>query len=220
MGGNHLAGKTNEGANRSHLTTVDRKEDSVPSNDAHLDPPLSFVRCVSIVDHWLVSSGCFVNEERGAMAKDNMIAGTYEVSPAVGYAGDVAPTTAWKILSERKNAVLIDCRTRAEWNYVGLPDLETLAKKPALIEWQVFPSMQPNPEFVTALSGALADKEAPLLFICRSGARSAAAAKAMSAAGYSTCLNVADGFEGPLDAQAKRGTAGGWKAAGLPWRQT
>jgi rhodanese-related sulfurtransferase len=73
---------------------------------------------------------------------------------------------------------------------------------------------------VAALSGALPDKEAPLLFLCRSGARSAAAAKAMTAAGYSTCLNVADGFEGPLDAQAKRGTAGGWKAAGLPWRQT
>ena len=154
------------------------------------------------------------------MAKDNKIAGTYEVSPAAGYAGDVAPTTAWKILSEHKGAVLIDVRTRAEWNYVGLPDLETLAKKPALIEWQVFPSMQPNPEFVTALSGALSDKETPLLFICRSGARSAAAAKAMTAAGYSTCLNVADGFEGPLDAQAKRGTAGGWKAAGLPWRQS
>jgi rhodanese-related sulfurtransferase len=154
------------------------------------------------------------------MAKDDKIAGTYEVSPAVGYAGDVAPTTAWKILSEDKDAILIDCRTRAEWNYVGLPDLETLGKKPALIEWQVFPSMQPNSEFVAALSGALADKEAPLLFICRSGARSAAAAKAMTAAGYSTCLNVADGFEGPLDAQAKRGTAGGWKAVGLPWRQT
>ena len=154
------------------------------------------------------------------MAKDNKIAGTYEVSPAAGYAGDVAPTIVWKILSERKDAILIDCRTRAEWNYVGLPDLETLAKKPALIEWQVFPSMQPNPEFVSALSGALADKDAPLLFICRSGARSAAAAKAMTAAGYSTCLNVADGFEGALDAQAKRGTTGGWKAAGLPWRQT
>ena len=154
------------------------------------------------------------------MSKDDNIAGTYEISPGAGYAGDVAPTTAWKILSERKDAVLIDVRTRAEWNYVGLPDLDTLAKKPALLEWQVFPSMQPNPEFVAALSGALADKEAPLLFICRSGARSAAAAKAMSAAGYSTCLNVADGFEGPLDAQAKRGAAGGWKAAGLPWRQT
>jgi len=154
------------------------------------------------------------------MAKDNKIAGAYQVTPAAGYAGDVAPTTAWKILSEQKDAVLIDCRTRAEWNYVGLPDLEKLAKKPALIEWQVFPSMQPNPEFVPALSGALSDKEAPLLFICRSGARSAAAAKAMTAAGYSTCLNVADGFEGPLDATAKRGATGGWKASGLPWRQT
>ena len=154
------------------------------------------------------------------MAKDNKIAGAYQVTPAAGYAGDVAPTTAWKILSEQKDAVLIDCRTTAEWNYVGLPDLEKLAKKPALIEWQVFPSMQPNPEFVPALSGALSDKEAPLLFICRSGARSAAAAKAMTAAGYSTCLNVADGFEGPLDATAKRGATGGWKASGLPWRQT
>jgi rhodanese-related sulfurtransferase len=154
------------------------------------------------------------------MSKDNKIADTYEVFPATGYAGDVAPATAWKILSERKDAVLIDVRTRAEWNYVGLPDLASLAKQPALIEWQVFPSMQPNPEFVATLSGALTDKEAPLLFLCRSGARSAAAAKAMTAAGYSTCLNVADGFEGPLDAQAKRGAAGGWKAAGLPWRQT
>ena len=154
------------------------------------------------------------------MSKDNKFAGTDEVSPAAGYAGDVAPATAWKILSERKDAVLIDVRSRPEWNFVGLPDLESLAKKPALIEWQVFPNMQLNPDFVTALSGALADKDAPLLFLCRSGARSAAAAKAMTAAGYSTCLNVADGFEGPLDAEAKRGSAGGWKAARLPWRQT
>lgn len=154
------------------------------------------------------------------MSKDNKIAGTYEVSPAAGYAGDVAPAVAWKILSERKDAVLIDVRTRAEWNYVGLPDLAELDKKPTLIEWQAFPSMQANPDFVTVLSGTLTDRAAPLLFLCRSGARSAAAAKAMTAAGYSTCLNVADGFEGPLDAQAKRGGAGGWKAARLPWRQT
>lgn len=151
---------------------------------------------------------------------NDKIAGTYTTSPASGYAGDVTPATAWKILNERADAVLIDVRTRAEWNYVGLPDLETLAKKPALIEWQTFPTMQLNPEFVATLSSALPDKEAPLLFLCRSGVRSAAAAKAITAAGYSTCFNVADGFEGPLDAKAKRGEAGGWKAAGLPWRQT
>ncbi len=150
----------------------------------------------------------------------NQISGKYDVTPAAGYAGDVSPSTAWKILGDSKDAVLIDVRTRAEWNYVGLPDLASVGKKPALLEWQVFPSMQPNPDFVTSLSGAVASKDAPMLFLCRSGARSAAAAKAMTAAGYSSCFNVADGFEGPLDAQAKRGAAAGWKAAGLPWRQT
>ena len=154
------------------------------------------------------------------MSNDNKIAGTYQVSPASGYVGDVAPQTAWKILSERRDASLIDVRTRPEWNFVGLPDLASIGKQPMLLEWQVFPSMQQNPDFVAALAGTVADKGAPLLFLGRSGARSAAAAKAMTAAGYSTCLNVADGFEGPLDAQAKRGSARGWKASGLPWRQT
>ena len=148
------------------------------------------------------------------------ISSTYEVVPAAGYAGDVTPDTAWKILGERSDAVLIDVRTRPEWNYVGVPDLTALGKKPALVEWQVFPSMQPNPDFVSALTASGAKRDAPLLFLCRSGARSAAAAKAMTAAGYSSCFNVSDGFEGPLDAHAKRGAAAGWKAAGLPWRQT
>jgi len=154
------------------------------------------------------------------MANDKTIADTYEVSPAAGYAGDVEAQTAFEILRESKDAVLVDVRTRAEWNFVGLPDLAPMAKKPALLEWQLFPSMQPNPDFVTQLSGAVTDKQTPILFLCRSGARSAAAAKAMTVAGYSTCLNIVDGFEGPLDAQAKRGSAGGWKASGLPWRQT
>src|SRR6185436_620562 len=151
---------------------------------------------------------------------NNRIAGTYEVSAAAGYAGDVTAATAWKILSENNDAILIDVRTRAEWNYVGLPELAPIGKKPALLEWQVFPSMQQNPEFVATLGNAITDRDAPLLFLCRSGARSAAAAKAMSAAGYSTCLNVADGIEGPLDANGKRGSAAGWKATGLPWRQS
>ena len=155
----------------------------------------------------------------GAMSSSKIV-GSFEVSPAAGYAGDVAPATAWKILSDNKDAVLIDVRTRAEWNYVGLPELASIGKKPALLEWQMFPTMQPNPEFVSTLGNAITDKEAPLLFLCRSGARSAAAARAMTAAGYSTCLNVAEGFEGPLDAQGKRGSAAGWKATGLPWRQT
>lgn len=154
------------------------------------------------------------------MSTDKKIADTYEVSPAAGYAGDITPEVAWKILSQREDAVLVDVRTRAEWNYVGLPDLASLGRKPALVEWQVFPTMQVNAEFVQGLSGALADRDTPLFFLCRSGVRSVAAAKAMAAAGYSSCFNILDGFEGPLNAQATRGAAAGWKAAGLPWRQT
>ena len=105
------------------------------------------------------------------MSKDNKIADTFEVSPAAGYAGDVTPAVAWKILGELKDAILIDVRTRAEWNYVGVPDLAGLDKKPGLVEWQVLPSMQVNPDFVGALSEALADKAVPLLFLCRSGAK-------------------------------------------------
>src|SRR5258708_39875546 len=105
------------------------------------------------------------------MSKDNKIAGTYEVSPASGYAGDVAPATAWKILSDNKDALLIDVRTRAEWNYVGLPDLTPLAKKPALVEWQVFPSMHPNPEFVSAGSPTISHEPAPLVLLCRTRLR-------------------------------------------------
>ena len=219
MGGFLFAGKTNEGESRS--VQHQRRSKQRPFNDAR-----SKIFVAGAALHFILGSvarrPCPARQmnEAGAMSNDNKIAGTYQVSPAAGYTGDVAPATAWKILSERKDAVLIDVRTRAEWNYVGLPDLDSIAKKPALLEWQVFPSMQPNPEFVAALSGAVANKDAPLLFLCRSGARSAAAAKAMTAAGYSTCINVADGFEGPLDAQVKRGSAGGWKAAGLPWRQT
>lgn len=153
------------------------------------------------------------------MTTDNKIVGTYEVSPASGYTGDVTPETAFKILGEVGNAILVDVRTKPEWTFVGIADLGSTGKQPALLEWQMFPSMQQNPEFVTALSGAVADKTTPILFLCRSGARSAAAAKAMTAAGYGTCLNITDGFEGPLNAQGKRGTAGGWKASGLPWRQ-
>jgi len=59
-----------------------------------------------------------------------------------------------------------------------------------------------------------------LLFLCRSGVRSRAAAIAMTAAGYSRAYNIAQGFEGDPDAERHRGNKNGWKASGLPWKQT
>jgi rhodanese-related sulfurtransferase len=119
---------------------------------------------------------------------------------------------------------LIDVRTAAEWNYVGVPDLSGIAAPFIRVEWQSFPSGAINPAFVEEVRGALEagglERDGPLYFICRSGARSAAAAAAMTAAGYSRCFNVAGGFEGGRDENGHRGTVEGWKAANLPWVQS
>jgi rhodanese-related sulfurtransferase len=79
--------------------------------------------------------------------------------------------------------------------------------------------MEVNQNFVEHLENAGLGREAPLLFMCRSGARSRAAAIAMTARGFKNCYNVASGFEGDADRTRHRGTVSGWKVEGLPWLQ-
>jgi rhodanese-related sulfurtransferase len=132
---------------------------------------------------------------------------------------NVAPTQTWEALQTDENAQLVDVRTDVEWNFVGLPDLNAAGKKPILIPWQVYPTMQHNTGFEDNLRDAGLTAEHKIYFICRSGARSMAAAEAARAAGFPHVFNVADGFEGPPDAAGHRGTTAGWKADDLPWRQ-
>jgi rhodanese-related sulfurtransferase len=135
------------------------------------------------------------------------------------YAGDITPERAWEILASDENSVLIDVRTKPEWSFVGVCDLESLNKQPALIEWQVFPTMAVNESFGESVDSIGAPQDAPLLFLCRSGARSRNAAIAATERGYQACYNVAGGFEGDPDGERHRGRVNGWKAAGLPWVQ-
>lgn len=136
---------------------------------------------------------------------------------------DVPVAEAWSRLEKDPDAVLVDVRTRAEWAFVGIPDLARLGKRLLAVEWQTFPDNRIDPEFVERLKGQLdaagVKAGSELLFICRSGGRSRMAAEAMTAAGYGRCRNVAEGFEGPLDTGRQRGKLAGWKAAGLPWVQ-
>ena len=136
---------------------------------------------------------------------------------------DVPADATWARLKADADAVLVDVRTRAEWTFVGLPDLSALDKRVLTIEWQTFPDSRIDPEFVEKLASYLGQaglpKDTELFFVCRTGARSRSAAEAMAEAGYPRCRNVEDGFEGPLDASQRRGQVAGWKAAGLPWRQ-
>jgi rhodanese-related sulfurtransferase len=130
----------------------------------------------------------------------------------LAYAGAVTPAEAWA-LHEAGAARLVDVRTGAEWTFVG-----RVADVP-LVEWRAFGAEAPDPRFLDRLA-ARAPRDEPVLFLCRSGVRSDAAATAAAAAGWRIALNVLEGFEGELDAHGRRGARGGWRRAGLPWVQS
>jgi len=132
---------------------------------------------------------------------------------------NVAPAEAWEALKANPDAQLVDVRTDAEWTFVGVPDLSSLGKRLALIPWQVYPSMQQNAGFVEQLRKAALTPGYHIYFICRSGVRSLHAAEAARESGFPYVYNVADGFEGQLDAEGHRGANSGWKVENLPWRQ-
>lgn len=129
------------------------------------------------------------------------------------YEGTLYPKEAYEILQSAPGAKLIDVRSRAEFDWVG-----RIANS-VNIEWSTYPGMKLNPHFLTQLEQQV-DKEALVIFLCRSGVRSHHAAAAATKAGYSDCYNVLEGFEGNLSDDKQRNTIGGWRAAGLPWEQS
>jgi rhodanese-related sulfurtransferase len=142
--------------------------------------------------------------------------------PEGEYAGDVAAKDAWQTLKSDPNAVLIDVRTKVEWQLIGKPDLSTLDKEPVYLEWVTMKGINKN--FVEELKAALENrdvaKDAPLIFMCQSGGRSKVAAMQCTAIGYSACYNLAEGFEGDLDEHKHRNSVSGWKFSGLSWTQS
>jgi rhodanese-related sulfurtransferase len=135
------------------------------------------------------------------------------VDASLPYFGAVTPVEARALLDTDPRARLVDVRTRAEWDYVGR------VPGSVLIEWNTYPDGARNPRFLDELLSTVADTDAPLLFLCRSGQRSDGAARVATAAGYTCAFNVLEGFEGNRDAQGHRGNLGGWRKAGLPWVQ-
>jgi rhodanese-related sulfurtransferase len=131
---------------------------------------------------------------------------------------EISPRQARDLLAADKHARLVDVRTEPERVYVGVPDLADLGKAVAKISCHVFPEMRVNPEFLGKLRVTY-DPANPVIFTCRSGGRSRAAAKAAFEAGFAGCFSLAGGFEGDVDEEGHRGTKVGWKAEGLPWRQ-
>lgn len=142
------------------------------------------------------------------------------ITQSVSYGGDVTAQQAWQLLRDDSTARLLDCRTNAEWNYVGVCDVSSLGHEVFYVPWQLYPGMMQNMNFVSDVKSCGLDETMTILCLCRSGGRSRMAAMALTAAGFAKCYNVMPGFEGDLDEQGQRGRHNGWKAEGLPWTQT
>jgi rhodanese-related sulfurtransferase len=128
------------------------------------------------------------------------------------YQGELTPQEAFELLHLAPGAKIVDVRTRAEWDWVGR------VAGAVEIEWNQYPGGTRNPNFVAELKRQV-DPEALVMFLCRSGVRSVAAATTATEAGYNSCFNILEGFEGDKDANGHRNNIGGWRKAGLPWIQ-
>ncbi len=142
----------------------------------------------------------------------------FGVENDLAYAGAVTPEQAWE-LARGGAARIIDVRSRFEFEFVGsVPGSQ-------LIEWRTYEgnadggvTSRPNPAFLEQLR-LLHELDTPLLLLCRSAVRSHNAAIAATRAGFSNLYNILEGFEGDKDATGRRGHAGGWRKANLPWTQ-
>lgn len=129
---------------------------------------------------------------------------------ALPFAGSVTPTAAWALV--QSGIALVDVRSAEERKFVGL------VPGSVHVPWATGTALTRNPRFVRELE-AKVRKDQPVLLLCRSGHRSAAAAEAATKAGFAAVFNVAEGFEGDLDAAQRRGGTNGWRLRGLPWTQ-
>jgi len=128
------------------------------------------------------------------------------------YMGELTPQEASELLRLAPGSRIVDVRTRAEWDWVGR------VAGTVEIEWNQYPGGGRNTNFMAELKRQV-DPEALVMFLCRSGVRSVAAATAATEAGYNACYNILEGFEGDKDANGHRNNIGGWRKAGLPWIQ-
>lgn len=135
---------------------------------------------------------------------------------------EVSPVEAFKMLQSDGGGVLLDVRSRVEFEYVGHPT------DAVNVPWQDAPDWAVDPDFVVKVRGRLRElhgpnarvEELPVLALCRSGKRSMAAALALEEAGFKRVFNIAEGFEGERDRDGHRNTVNGWRRHGLPWVQS
>lgn len=140
-----------------------------------------------------------------------------------------AKETYEMVVANPKKVLFVDVRTPAETQFVGIADPVNLNIPYMLDDYSSWDckknrfQMNPNSAFATKIADAMAThglkKSDPVILMCRSGDRSAAAANLLTNAGYTNVYSVYDGFEGDMSKEGRR-SVNGWKNANLPWGYT
>lgn len=128
------------------------------------------------------------------------------------------PQACFEILANDPSALLVDCRTRSEWELTGIANIGQFGKKTLLVEWTDSANQQ-NPQFLDSIS-AFASPQTPIIIMCRVGGRSAAACHYLAEQGFTNLTNMTEGYEGRADEKGHRNSFEGWRARDLPWHQS
>ena len=109
-----------------------------------------------------------------------------------------------KYLETGPNKVLLDVRTKGEWDTVGKPDGDKIGLKTYFLEIRRDSFF----DFVREFKDFNITQNNEILVICKSGERSQITAELLSRENYKT-INISDGFEGSTE-------GAGWINSGLP----
>jgi len=111
-------------------------------------------------------------------------------------------------LMAESNSVLLDVRTKEEWETIGKPEGEKIGLKTYFLSIQFGDERIFNENFIQEFKNLAINQDKNILIICRSGTRSQFAAELLTKENY-TCVNISDGFEGNQENI-------GWKECNLP----
>ena len=113
-----------------------------------------------------------------------------------------------KYLKNNPKCVLLDVRTKEEWDMIGKPDGEKIGLKTYFLSIQFGNERIFNENFIQEFKNLAINQDKNILIVCRSGTRSQFAAELLTKENY-TCVNISDGFEGNQENV-------GWKKCNLP----
>ena len=109
-----------------------------------------------------------------------------------------------KYLETGATKILLDVRTKGEWDTVGKPDGDKIGLKTYFLEIQRDAFF----DFVKEFKDFNIDQKNEILVICKSGERSQITAELLSKENFKA-INISDGFEGSTEGV-------GWINSGLP----